>query len=181
MPEPKKIFALKPDWKYNLFPYIISVLLLPVFGIGILVFIYFYRRISSLNYAISDDDIAITDGKETHTLLLKDIRSVSISKTWAEQQTGLGTLHLQSGESEFQLIGVNQPEDIKDAIELALASIREHLKATQKADEGLYPEINPGGLEHMNTLVGLWQQGLISNDDYEAEKKKFVKNPDSKL
>ncbi len=174
MSKQKRIFTLKPDWKYNLLPYFISLLLLPVFGLGILVFIYYYRRISKLEYAITDDDITVTNRNGSQSVALNDIHSVSITKTWVERKSGLGTLHIHSDETELQLTGISQPEDIMDAIEIALAAI-EQWKKNKNKSEDIYPDIQTGGLEHLNTLVGLWQQGLISDEDFEMEKKKFSK------
>ncbi len=174
MSQQKKIFTLKPGWRYYLIPYFISLLLLPVFGIGLLVFIYYYRRISKIEYAITDEDITVRNRNGSRSITLNTIHSLSITKTWAEKKSGLGTLHIHSEETEIQLKGIKQPEDIKDAIELALAAIEQRGKNKKKA-ENIYPNIQTGGLEHMNTLVGLWQQGLISDEDFEMEKQKFSK------
>lgn len=174
MSDQRRSYAIKPDWKYNLIPYIVSLLLLPVFGIGIFVFVYYYRRISKLEFIITDDDITVTNRDKSQSVSLDAIHSLSITQTWSEKKSGLGTLHIHIDETELQLTGIKQPEDIKDAIELALAAI-EQRKKNKKEPEDIYPDIQTGGLEHMNTLVGLWQQGLISDEDFEVEKKKFSK------
>ena len=34
---------------------------------------------------------------------------------------------------------------------------------------------DPGTIDRVDYLMGLWQQGLISNEDYQEERKKFGK------
>ena len=173
MTNEKKIYIIKPDWKYNLIPYLISLISLPVFGIGILIFIYYYYQISHIEYAILDDEITISHKGKVQRISLFDIEAVSVSKKWIERQTGLGTLHIETAETTYSLIGIKEPTDIKDAVDIALDLIRRKQIQTPKP-RNYTPNIPAGGLDSMNTLVGLWQQGLLSDEDFEVEKKKFT-------
>jgi hypothetical protein len=35
------------------------------------------------------------------------------------------------------------------------------------------PQTSPGSLDKLDYLTGLWQQGLLSNEDFKREKKHF--------
>lgn len=172
MSKKPKTFTLKPNWKYNLIPYLVSILLLPLFGIGIIVFIYYWLRLQSIKYVITDDGIRIiSHGSET-IVSISDMNSVALIYSWSEKHTGLGTIKLQSNEKDYFLIGIENPGTIKEAVELAIAN-EERRKNLRSKARGFYPDIKVGGLEEMNDLVGLWQQGLITNEDFEREKKKY--------
>jgi len=168
----QKIYTLKPHWKYNLLPYFFSIILLPVAGIGIILYWYYKKRISGKEYQISNNSVTVIDHGVKKTLDIIDIESLSITRTWSEGKSNLGTLHIAGSGTNLTLIGIEAVEDIKDALEIAIANERQRQSLEEKA-KGDFPEVKVGGLEQMNQLVGLWQQGLISNEDFEKEKDKF--------
>lgn len=169
----QKIYTLSPNWKYNLLAYIVSIVLLPVFGIGIIVFWYYWRRISHKEYQISDESVTSIENGVKKTIAISDIEKLSITQTWSEEKGHLGTLHISGQDKNLTLIGIEEAEDIKEALEIALAKIEQRRAMMEKA-QGHHSDIKIGGLEQMNQLVGLWQQGLISDEDFEKEKDKFV-------
>jgi hypothetical protein len=65
---------------------------------------------------------------------------------------------------------------LEDAFGLA-DTIRTMLAArTLKQDDGFIPRESdvPMGNDRLNDLTALWQQGLISEEDYQAERKHFT-------
>jgi len=168
----EKIYTLKPEWKYNLLPYIFSIILLPVFGLGIIVYWYYKKRIDRKEYQISNDKVTEIDNGDIQSIAIMEIEALSVTRTWSEQKGSLGTLHISGAGKHIALLGIDRVEDIQDALEMAIANekLRQSQEDNSKSD---YPDVKVGGLEQMNNLVGLWQQGLISNEDFEKEKDKF--------
>ncbi|HKJ45123.1 MAG TPA: PH domain-containing protein [Balneolales bacterium] len=168
----EKIYTLKPEWKYNLLPYIFSIILLPVFGLGIIVYWYYKKRIDRKEYQISNDKVTEIDNGDIQSIAIMEIEALSVTRTWSEQKGSLGTLHISGAGKHIALLGIDRVEDIQDALEMAIANekLRQSQEDKSKSD---YPDVKVGGLEQMNNLVGLWQQGLISNEDFEKEKDKF--------
>jgi len=168
----EKIYTLKPEWKYNLLPYIFSIILLPVFGLGIIVYWYYKKRIDRKEYQISNDKVTEIDNGDIQSIAIMEIEALSVTRTWSEQKGSLGTLHISGAGKYIALLGIDRVEDIQDALEMAIANekLRQSQEDNSKSD---YPDVKVGGLEQMNNLVGLWQQGLISNEDFEKEKDKF--------
>lgn len=167
-----EVFILEPDWRYNFVPYTIAILLLPLAGLGILIFAYYARRITGLQYHISNDDITVykTDGNTRFPI--KHIQNIELTQTRAERWFELGTLHLTTNSGTLDIIGISSPHQIKEALEIAIAKEVKWTELDQKA-RGEYTDIKIGGLQSMDELVGLWQQGLISEDEYNRERKKF--------
>jgi hypothetical protein len=168
----EKIYTLKPEWKYNLLPYFFSIILLPVFGLGIIVYWYYNKRIVHKKYQITNDKVTEIDNAYIKSIAITEIEALSVTRTWSEQQSNLATLHISGAGKHIALLGIDRVDDIKDALEMAIANEKLHQSQDDKSKSD-YPDVKIGGLEQMNNLVGLWQQGLISNEDFEKEKDKF--------
>ena len=53
-----------------------------------------------------------------------------------------------------------------------LAALREAMMQEKKTERP-EPEHEPGSMDRMDYLTGLWQQGLISDRDFDKEKRHF--------
>lgn len=172
MNQETEVFILEPDWRYNFLPYMIAMILLPLAGLGIIIFAYYARRITGLQYHISNDKITVFKTSGNEQVTIKSIKGIELTQSKTERYFNLGTLHLITGSGNLDLIGIQSPALIKEALETALAKEEKWSEMNRKA-RGEYGNIKIGGLQSMNELVGLWQQGLISEEDYNRERKKF--------
>lgn len=149
-----------------------SLLLFPVGGVGIIIFSYYLRRLSSREYRIGNDVIEILGPEGTKRIRLEEITSIDLTRSATERWFDLGTLHLHTQTEETSLIGILSPIGVKEALEEAVSKEGKRREMKVKA-HGDYTDIKIGGLQSMDELVGLWQQGLISEEDFERERRKF--------
>lgn len=174
MPQQKQAdtFTLQPSWKQFFISYMLSVLAIPLLGIG-LVYLYFVRKKhKKIYYEISDTQISRVDAKYSHNVDLVDIESIDIKRSWLQQKLGIGDLMLHTSASKMILAGLEEPGQLKNILEQAIQSEIKRKKTHQKI-KAKQPEYQPGNMDKMNYLTGLWQQGLISNEEYESERKHF--------
>jgi hypothetical protein len=84
----------------------------------------------------------------------------------------IGDIHLKANVTELVLTGIENPTSLLEKIDTAIAYQKEQLKANKKIT-AREPTHDPGTLEKLDYLTGLWQQGLINDEDYDSERKKF--------
>ncbi len=164
-------FTLEPSWKYFFWGYTLSVITAPLL-IGLIAFYFVRRKHKSIKYQITNTQITASDQKYRHNVDLADIKDVEIHKSWLQQKLDIGTLRLQTSAANMDLVGLKNPEKISNILEQAIQSqqkLQQQRQETQKKE----PDYQPGSMDRMEYLTGLWQQGLISDADYEAERKHF--------
>lgn len=166
-----KSIRLEPKKSYHIWWYVTGVLLIPIFvGIYIL-----YKKISELSdtyYEITDLTITAVHPKYSENVDIANINEVKIEQRWVDTHLGIGNLKLVTNTREVMLIGLENPGKLSDMILKAAESERLRMK-NQKKYNREKPEISPGTLDKLDYLTGLWQQGLITNDEYIQEKKHF--------
>lgn len=115
----------------------------------------FARRTS---YRIGDRSVAIHTGAASVVIDAADITEVTCEGP---------DVHIRCGESVHRLRFLRNAEAVADALRTLSSSLR--ALPPPAADEA------PATLatDRLNDLVGLWQQGLISDAEYEAEKRHF--------
>lgn len=171
----EKKYTLKPSWKKFLPLYLLCILLIPVFGVGLLLILYVNALHRNSFYQITDDRILIADyGKEPDSLAVANIDSTRVEQSWWDSRAGIGTLIItvENDSREYRLKGLDAPEKLKSILDIAVKNERDR-SGFKKEVEDHSPDYAPGTLDPLNELVGMWQQGLISDEDYEREKKKF--------
>ncbi len=171
----EKSYTLKPNWKRYLLHYLICIALIPVFGLGLFAAAYVFSRHYTSFYHITDDKITIAiAGKEPVSLKIDEIDSTQTEYSRLDSKTGIGTLILtnQQNSEQYRLEGLENPEKLKTLLDLAIQQEQEQKEFREDVDQ-YAPQHSPGTLDPMNDLVGLWQQGLITDEQFEEEKKKF--------
>lgn len=171
MSSPEKSIILTPSRKNYFWVYLIGVLLIPLL-IGIVVIWFINRKRNSTQYRITDTSISKTVEENKTELELVNILETSVSQTGVQKLLGIGDIKLKANVSELILEGIENPESFLEKIDTAIAYQKERLKASEKI-EPRKPTHDPGTLEKLDYLTGLWQQGLISDEDYDQERKKF--------
>lgn len=170
----QKTYTLYPNWKNHLPGYAIGLLTIPVFGLGIIILIITWRRHRRYRYEISDTTITAVGRDLSRNMDIINIRSVDVQQGRLQRKLEIGDLHLTSHLSEIHIIGQTNPYQLKELIVKAIANARKQLTEKQKTVPR-QPKMEPGQMDRINYLTGLWQQGLISDEDFDQEKKKFEK------
>lgn len=165
-------FAISPSWKQFFTGYVLSVITIPVFGLGLIAFYFIRKKHRQITFKIANTHITRVDEKFEHNVDLVNIEKVELQKTWLQRQLGIGTLVLHTSASKMVLEGLEEPKKLKGLLEQAIQTERKRRQEQEKT-KAWEPKYQPGSLDKMDYLTGLWQQGLISEDDYENERKHF--------
>lgn len=169
---PQKTITLQPHWKNHLLGYFVSILLIPLLGIGLLSLYWVYKRQKKFTYTFSNTQISSQDDKYQRNIDLVNIESVSIQQSWLQEKAGVGDIIMKTTATSMTLRGMDNPHTLKNTLEKAISVQKERLMQQQKT-KPQQPDRKPGSMERMDYLTGLWQQGLVSDDDFEKEKKHF--------
>lgn len=167
-----RTYTLEPSWKQFFWGYTLSILAIPLFGIGFVALYFVRKNHQQIVYEISNTQIKRVDEKYEHNVDLADITRVELIKSWMQQKLSIGTLVLYTSASKMMLEGVEEPEKLKELLEQAIQWEIKRQQEQQKT-KTREPDYQPGSMEKMNYLTGLWQQGLISDEDYEKERRHF--------
>lgn len=108
-------------FKNNPLGFILSIILIPAFGLGILILLYWYLQTKSVRLRISGDDIELERGllrKSRTDLDLRKIRSVHVDQGLLQRMFGVGTMEVYTtgDEPEFKLFGMPDPNDVRNYI-----------------------------------------------------------------
>ena len=172
----KKSIVLHPDWRVFFTPFVLGVIAIPLLGIGLLLLRQTWLRWKAEYYEISDSDIILYTESGSQTVPLWLVESCQVHRNGITGRFGLQSMVLQTAGSTSQgthvLRGLTGAEATARLVEQAAESERQRM-ALRKQAAREQPTHPSGTLEPMNDLVGLWQQGLITDEEYESERKKF--------
>ncbi|MDZ7756130.1 hypothetical protein [Rhodohalobacter sp.] len=170
MTSTKRSITLTPSWKAFFWQYALGILLTPVL-IGIYILWRTRKTHASIRYKISDQKITVVDGHISQNIDLVDIRKAISGET----QFGVGPVTIRTSGREIELVGLENPAQIARSIEKAVEAELKRLEA-QKQTKPRETKYGPGEMDRLDYLTGLWQQGLISNEDFDKEQQKFKKD-----
>lgn len=144
--------------------------------VGIGLYFYILHQIKSHFWELLPTSIRIHQGHEITEISVSQLIKAETLQSKREKKAHLATLQIDSQLGRFQIHGVNNAEKYKTAINEAirLYKIEENRKITVRPEEHNHLAI--GGLDRMNDLVGLWQAGMISDEDFFREQEKFKRN-----
>jgi hypothetical protein len=132
------------------------------------------KRLNRVTYLISDHSIQIQTANDDTTISLVNITDVSGRRHLRLPFTNFGKVIIASNDRQFEMIGIKDASTlagiIKQAAEAAVARER------QRSGPMRYtPPIHAAGtLEQKNDLVGLWQQGMLTDEEYREEVKRLT-------
>lgn len=167
-----KSFTMKPSWKYHFWGYVISILAIPLFGIGLIALYFVRKKHQSRYYKVTNTQISSFGPRYQRNIDLVNIEQVTVEQNRLQKKLEIGNLTLKTSASEMELIGIEDPAQLKIILEKAIQAEIKRRREKQKT-KPREPEYEPGSMEKMNYLTGLWQQGLISEEDFEKERKNF--------
>ena len=163
---------LQPDWKTCIIPIGLGILLIPLAGAGLIVIYIYLRKWKRVRYRITNAYVEHFDGEHSTKIQLSEILSCQTGHNRLEKRFGLGDIVITASQGSIRLRGISQPEPLAELIERAAATERDRQELRREVQQTT-PVHSTGTLDKKNELVGLWQQGLISEQDFQQEMKKF--------
>lgn len=163
---------IKQHWSRHLRRYILSIVLIPMAGIGLYLLYRLIQAQKNAFYELTDTQIIDHSDILTRKIDLENIDLVELLDGEGSTMFGTGSILIKTPASELKLIAVSAPEEVKSKLHKA---IDERMKALQpvKKKTQVQNDFDPGSLDRMDYLTGLWQQGLIDDDEYDKERKHF--------
>ena len=109
------MFRAHPFW------FILSVLLIAAFGVGILILIYWYIQTRATALTVTDSDLMYARGilsKERTSVSINHVRSVNVVQSFVNRILGVGTIQISTAgdEPEFTIADMPDPHVIREAI-----------------------------------------------------------------
>jgi uncharacterized membrane protein YdbT with pleckstrin-like domain len=109
------MFRAHPFW------FILCVLLIAAFGIGIILLLYWYIKTRATALTVTDQELMYERGilsKDRTSVSLKHIRSVNIAQGFVNRVMGVGTVQISTAgdEPEFTIADMPDPYMIQEAI-----------------------------------------------------------------
>jgi len=167
-----KSISLHPDWRGWFLSYLIGIVTIPLLGLGLWLLWRAHRNRTSFLYTIFDTKITAKDRYYSQTFDLANVEDVIVTQRLIDKILGVGTIYLTTNASDMILFGVTNPAPFSETLKTAIALEKKRAQETEKL-EAKAPKHAPGSLDRLDYLAGLWQQGIISDEDYRKEKKHF--------
>jgi len=109
------MFRAHPFW------FVLSVLLILAFGIGIIILLYWYIKTRATALTVTDQDLLYERGilsKDRTSVSLKHVRSVNIAQGFINRIFGVGTIQISTAgdEPEFTIADMPDPYVIQETI-----------------------------------------------------------------
>ena len=107
--------------------FILAVILIPAFGAGILILLFWYVKTNSIKLTIRGSEVHLERGllsKEHTDIDLNKIRSVNVRQRFWQRVFGVGTIevHTVGDTAAFVLDGMPEPNRIRELIKGRLAT-----------------------------------------------------------
>jgi len=109
------MFRAHPFW------FILAVLLIAAFGLGIVILLYWYIQTRATALTVTDSDILYERGilsKDRTSVSLRHICSVNVMQSFVNRILGVGTIQISTAgdEPEFTIADMPDPHVIREAI-----------------------------------------------------------------
>ncbi len=148
--------------------FMLAGLLVPVFGLGVWLILRLRRALRDRVIRVTDHGIRLEpDGRSA---ALPEIVGAEARLPWHLRPFKVGHVELRLRDGRHMVLaGLRDPSAIAEIILLAAERAREAPPGPPPRP----PTHAPGSLEPLNDLVGLWQQGLITDEEYETERRRL--------
>jgi len=168
----KKQITLQPDQKHFFWWFLTGIILIPLFGIGIYIIYRKNRELSAIQYRITDHSITVTDASFSQKVDLANITDLSVQQRWIDKKFNLGSLTIHTDSRSVTMLGMKNPQNLTEMILQAAEAERLRIEKLNQIKQKSKTN-KPVSTDKLDYLTGLWQQGLITNEDFEKEKKHF--------
>lgn len=167
-----RVFTLRPELTYYFWKIVAGILLIPLLGYGLYLLYTVYKQRSRTEYQLTDRSITAITPTLTAAVGLANVETVKIKQSGSNRWFNIGHVIVITDNRSVKLEGIKNPGSISEIILTAAKTLRSELEAARKAKVQT-PDTAPGVIDKMNYLTGLWQQGLLSEEDFERERKYF--------
>lgn len=168
-----KEYILRPKLRRYWPHYLLGILTAPLAGVGIWWILRIRNRAAAVAYRVNDTGIAFERDGSASVLSLEQITMASVSAPWVARVCGLGDIHIETADGRTERMeGIDDAETVASLINAATAQARANAAKRPIPPPPLAPA---GSLEPLNDLVGLWQQGLITDEEYDTERRRLEK------
>ena len=108
-------------FKNSPFYFLLAVLLIPAFGLGLIILLWWYVECRATKVTVTEDELMLEQGilsKSSTELSLDSVRTVQIEQSFGQRIFGTGDLKVYtSGDMpEFEVEGMPNPETLKKLI-----------------------------------------------------------------
>ncbi len=112
------MFRAHPFW------FILFVLLIAAFGLGLLILLYWYIKTRATSLTVSEHELLYEKGilsKERLAVSLRHVRSVQVNQGFINRILGVGTIEIKTAgdEPEFTVTDLPDPHEVREAISRA--------------------------------------------------------------
>jgi uncharacterized membrane protein YdbT with pleckstrin-like domain len=114
------MFRAHPFW------FILFVLLIAAFGLGLIILLYWYIKTRATALTVTEHELLYEKGilsKERLSVSLRHVRSVQVNQSFVNRILGVGTVEIATAgdEPEFVVSDMPDPHEIREAISHAQA------------------------------------------------------------
>ena len=112
------MFRAHPFW------FILFVLLIAAFGLGLIILLYWYIKTRATALTITDHELMYERGilsKDRLSVSLRHVRSVEVEQSFVNRILGVGTIEVSTAgdEPEFTVEDLPDPHEVREAISRA--------------------------------------------------------------
>lgn len=170
-----KSIELKPDWKRWFWGYFFGIVFIPLFGVGLYVLWRVHTKRRSYVYTVTDRQITAIGKNVSQTIDLANVNKLDVEQNWFDEIFNLGDICLITESRTIKLLGQTDPDVLSNTLSKAIFSEKKRIEKLNKTVTKSIDPPAPGTLDKLDYLTGLWQQGLLSDEDFKNEKKNFEK------
>lgn len=124
------IWEGNPSHWNNFGAYVLSVILLPVFGLGLILFLVKYLELRYTRYRLTDQRLQITQGvfsRTTKNLELYRVKDLRLERSFLQRMAGIGSIAMVTSDfvlKNFSLEGVPDSEHLFEEMRRAVETLR---------------------------------------------------------
>ena len=118
----QKLYSASPVmFKNNPIGFIICLLLIPVFGLGLLILVFWYLGNKATKLSITDRDVLLERGllsKERSEVSINSIRTTKVTQSFFSRMFGVGAIEIYTAGDTAEIVasGMPSPNKIRDII-----------------------------------------------------------------
>jgi len=119
--EQQRLEVSPPMFRNAPFTFIFYLLLIPVFGLGIILLLIWFVKVKTTRMVIDGNDLLYEQGvlsKERAQLRTDSVRTVTVSQSLGQRMFGTGDIDVYTAgdEPEVRLRGMPDPADIRERL-----------------------------------------------------------------
>lgn len=103
-------------FKNNPIGFILSLILIPVFGVGLLIFIVWHLRNKSSKLTVTDKEVLFEKGllsKERSEVNISSVRTIKVKQSFFNRIFGTGTVEFYTAGDKPEIVAVGMPDPNK--------------------------------------------------------------------